>query len=219
MVTILKTTPREQLGSKAARALRAEKRIPCLIKMDPKADPLHLSVDEHDFFVARHEREHVYELDIEGSVEMALIHELQWDTFADRVQHIEFRRVFRGQKTKAEVELEFVGLPKGVLNHLLTHVTIEATPTDIPDNIEVNIDGLEAGVSITAGQLKLPEGVELLINPATVIAVVLVPRVEEAPKPEVPAEEAAAVPAAEPAGDKPQAGKPQAGKPQGSGGS
>ena len=119
MTTILKTSARDALGSKAARALRSSKRIPCVVKMDPKAEPLHLSVDEHDFFVARHEREHVYELDIDGNVEMALIHELQWDTLADRIQHIEFRRVFRGQKTKAEVELEFIGLPKGVLLKLM----------------------------------------------------------------------------------------------------
>src|SRR5262249_18011784 len=81
-----------------------------------------------------------------GRTETALVKELQWEVLGQGLLHIEFRRVVRGQETEAEVELEFAGVPKGgVLQHLITHVTVKAEPQNLPDSIPVKVDHLEPG--------------------------------------------------------------------------
>jgi len=193
---VLKAEPRTRVGSRAARALRAEGRIPASMNADSTHGHLDLSIEEHNFMATRRRHTHLYEIEIGGKLDMAVVRELQWDTFGERIVHIDFKRVQRDVMTESQVELEFTGHPKGgVLNHLYTHVTVRCLPLDIPDAIEVPVGGLETGGAICAKDLNVPKGVTLLLPPDTKIAVVVV-----AAKPEAaPATEAAA-PAAPAAG-------------------
>ncbi len=180
MSNVLKALKREKVGSRTARKERASGRIPVTLSMDKQELPLNLTIDEHEFMNARRRHEHVYELEFDGQTEMALVTELQWDVFGEHLNHVEFRRVIKGQKTEAEVEIAFVGMPKGgLLNHLVTHVTIRAIPSLIPESLEVDVDGLEPGAAIHASDLKLPEDVELEIEADTLIANIQAPRGEE----------------------------------------
>ena len=149
---------RQKLGSRDARALRAIGRIPASLQ-SPDAEPnINLHLAENDFLSSRRHHVHLYDLDIDGSVESAVVRELQWDALGDRIIHIEFKRVQRGVETESEVELAFYGqVNEGVLTHSLTHVTIRSIPTMIPDSIEVNVEGLGPGTHIMAGDLVLPE--------------------------------------------------------------
>jgi len=146
---------------------------------------------------------HLFELEIGGGVETALVRDLQWDTFGEAVLHVDFKRVRRDVETDAEVELEFIGHPKtGALNHLVTHVTVRCMPALIPDSIEVPVGHLEQGGLIVARELKLPEGVRLAIPPETPIANSVLVKIEVEPA-------VAAAPTAE--GAVPAAGVPVAG--------
>jgi large subunit ribosomal protein L25 len=202
MTATLKAEPRKQTGSRHARRLRGEGRIPATVQ-GGGVDHLDVSIEAETFLSARRAHEHVFELDLFGELQAAVVEELQWDTFGDNILHVEFRRVNLKEKTEAEVELEFVGHPKGgQLNHLLTHVTILAIPTLIPDSIEVPVDGLDVGDQVRASDLKLPEGVELGMPGETAVAVISAVRAEPlaAPAPEaseVPKVEAAPAPADE----------------------
>ena len=144
---ILKARKRPKLGSRHARNVRRDGHIPATIQPDArKSEHLDIAIDEVEFLAARRHHVHLFDIDVEGSTETAVVRELQWDTFGERILHIEFKRVQRGVKTEAEVELEFVGHPKhGVVNHLVGHVTILADPTLIPDNLEVRVGELEEG--------------------------------------------------------------------------
>lgn len=195
---------REKLGSRTARKLRAAGRIPASLHGESR-DPLHFSIDEYEFLTARRHHEHVFEMEGDASGEAAVVRELQYDAFGDRIVHVEFKQVILGQKMESEVELNFTGRPKsGVLNHLVTHVTISSIPTAIPDDLEIKIEGLEPGAHLSAADAILPEGVELVTPPETPIAVISEPQGEEeevdedaaaAAEGEAPAPEAA--PAAE----------------------
>jgi large subunit ribosomal protein L25 len=199
---VLKAEARTRVGTRAARALRAEGRIPASMNADATHGHVDFSIEEHGFLATRRRHTHLYDIQLGGQVEMAVVRELQWDTFGEKIVHIDFKRVQRDVKTEAEVELEFVGQPKGgVLNHLLTHVTVLCLPMDIPDSIEVPVAGLDTGGSVLAKELKLPKGVELVhIAPETKVAVVVI-----AAKPEVVAAPAdgAAAPATPAAGTPP----------------
>ena len=198
MSATLQGIVRDKLGSRHARRLRLQGRIPASLQGEAK-DHLEFSIEEHQFLAARRHHEHLFDIEVAGGdLETAMVRELQWDHFGERILHVEFRRVVRGRETEAEVELEFVGHPKGgVLNHLITHVPIAALPTQIPDSIEVKVDELEQGHPLLAGDLILPEGVRILLPEDAKIAVVSTVRAEAEPEAEEaaegePAEEGAA---------------------------
>ena len=157
---------REKLGSRHARVLRLQGRIPANVQGGGRED-VNFSIEEDVFLAARRHHEHLFDIELDkGETETALVRELQWNTFGERIQHVEFRRVIRGQKTEVEVELAFVGHPKGgILNHLMTHITIKALPSEIPDSIEVKVDEMTLEAPLHVSDLILPEGVDA-VTPA-----------------------------------------------------
>jgi large subunit ribosomal protein L25 len=194
----LKTVPRPSAGTRAARKLRLQGRIPVSLQGERK-ESLLLSIDQHEFLAARRQHEHVFMLEFEGGgSDSVMVRELQWDPLGEDILHVEFRRVDLTRETEAEVMLEFVGHPKGgVLNHLVAQVTVAAIPSKIPDKIEVKVDAMELGHPLFASELKLPEGVRL-VTPATLpIAVVVIVKEEiAAPAPTAAPAEGDAAPAA-----------------------
>jgi len=198
MTASLKTQRRTRLGTRPARVLRLQGRIPASLQGDGK-EPIHLTIENHEFRAARRHHEHVFALEIEdGASETAMVRELQWDPLGEEIVHVEFRRVDLARETEAEVMLEFIGHPKGgVLNHLISEVTVAAIPSKIPDLIEVKVDGLELGHPLHASDLMLPEGVRLVTPGSTAVAVVVAVK-EEAAAPAAAPEAEGAAPAAAP---------------------
>jgi len=169
----LPTVVREKLGSRSARKLRADGQLPCSLQADSDHEHVNLAISEYDFLSARRHHVHLYDLDINGNLESAVVRELQWDALGSRVNHVEFKRVTRGVATESEVELEFIGHPKnGQLNHLHTHITISCIPSLIPDAIEVKVGHMELGDHLKAADLEMPEGISIAIDPETEIVVV-----------------------------------------------
>jgi large subunit ribosomal protein L25 len=165
MSTTLKADVREKVGTRHSRKLRAEGRIPATLQAEGKKPHVDIAIDEEDFLAARRHHEHVYALEIGGESESALVRELHWDVFGEKILHVEFRRVDLKKKTEVEVDLEIQGTPKGgIVNTLVTHVTVRALPTNIPDSIVVKVEGLTPGTHITARELEMPEGSELVID-------------------------------------------------------
>lgn len=178
---ILKAETRTKLGTRASRALRADGKIPANLQPADGKDHLDFAIDEREFLATRRAHVHLYDIEVGGASETAVVRELQWDSFGDNIIHVEFKRVQRGVETETEVELHFVGNPKGVVNHTIQHLTIKSIPSKIPDEIEVNVDGMEEGTHILAKDLKLPEGVSLGVDPETEVAVIAGVREEAAP--------------------------------------
>jgi large subunit ribosomal protein L25 len=197
----LKAELRERVGTRHARRLRAKGRIPASIDGDGDRPHVDLSIPEHEFLATRRRHVHLYDLDIGGKVETAVVRELQWDTFGEQISHVDFKRVRRDVATETDVELEFVGHPKGgMLNHLVTHVRILCLPTDIPDSIEVPVGHLEANGAVYGRDLAIPKGVTLVSSPDQKIAVVVVAKIEvEAPAAPAEGGTVAVTPAAPPA--------------------
>jgi large subunit ribosomal protein L25 len=177
---VLKAQKRAKLGSATARALRAEGQVPSNLQGD--GDHIDFSIDAREFLATRRHHTHLYDLDIDGNVESAVVRELQWDTFGDNIIHVEFKRVVRGVETESEVALSWVGQPKGgILNHLIEHIAVRCIPSLIPDSIEVRVDGLEEGQHLKASDIVMPEGLTLAVDPSTEIATVMgASKVEEA---------------------------------------
>ena len=183
MSTTLQAAVREKVGTRHARALRSGGKIPSSLQAAADKPHLDLFIDEEEFLAARRNHQHLYELTIGGEVETALVNELAWDVFGERILHVEFRRVDRHQKTDVPVPIEYFGTPKsGLLVHLLSELIVRTTPDNIPNSVVIKAGDLEPGSVVTAGMVELPEGVELSseVDPSTEVARVATPKVEVA---------------------------------------
>jgi large subunit ribosomal protein L25 len=173
MSSELKATRRDRVGSRAARALRAQGRIPASIQGQDK-DNLDVSLEAASFLAARRHHESLFDIEVAGAgVETAMVREIQYDAFGDNVIHVEFRRVVRGVAIETEVELHFVGMSRGgVLMPLHRTITIRAMPSKIPDEIEVDASAFSEGQTVLASDIKLPDGFELAMAADEHMAVV-----------------------------------------------
>ena len=154
---------RTKLGSRDARKLRAEGRIPCSLQFDGEADqPLrHFHISEDEFLASRRHDVHLYDFQIGGDTLSAVVRELQWDALGSNLVHVDFKGVHRGQKTEVVVPLSTYGNASGVVNIIKDSVHIICLPSQIPDSVEIKLDGLEIGAHLHVNDLELPEGSEL----------------------------------------------------------
>ena len=93
------------------------------------------------------------------------------------IEHIDLLVVKKGEKIQVDVPVVVLGEPfAGTIANLEnTTVLLEVEATHIPQNIEVDVEGLEDGTHITAADLKLPQGSSLVVDPETLIVAVSVP--------------------------------------------
>lgn len=175
---------RTKLGSRDARKLRYEGRmVGCL---QNAADRLHVDLhfDAKEFETARRHHVHLFDLAFDGKVQSAVVNSLQWDALGDSLLHVEFRQVERGVEIESSVEIQFLGVPAGVVQHTLNEIEIRCIPSLIPDAVVARVEGLALGTHIRAKDLVLPTGVSLAVDPETEVAVISGMKVEAEPTPE-----------------------------------
>jgi len=116
--------------------------------------------------------------------------------------HVDFFEVSLKEKVKVAVHIALKGEPigvkrdKGILQYGLRDIEVECLPGDIPGQLELDISELETGKSLHIKNLEIPDNVTLLSDPAEVVVLVAVPKVEVEEVPEE--EEVAAEEEAEP---------------------
>lgn len=203
---ILQATPRPPQGTRPARRLRGEGKIPGVVYGLGEA-PITLSVEWRELraaLVTEQGLNAVIHLEIEGQRTPTLVKDIQRHKVRRDVLHVDFIRVDLDKTVEVEVpvhlegEAEAVTAENGVVDQVLTALLITAKPADIPSALTVDISGLEVGHAVRVGDIALPAGVTTHVDPeeAVVIAshqVVEVAEGEEAPE----AAEAAEAPEAE----------------------
>jgi large subunit ribosomal protein L25 len=139
-----------------------------------------------------------------GRAQLTLPKAVQRDPFRGRIEHVDLILVRRGEKVTVDVPIQVNGevAPGGLLDQQMVRVAVEAEATQIPQRIEVDVEGMDIGASVHAGDLALPQGVTLAAErEALVLHVLAAPTAEqiEAELGEVPAaEEVPAAPDAVP---------------------
>jgi large subunit ribosomal protein L25 len=186
---------RTEFGKGAARRIRRDNKIPAVVYGHGN-DPIHLTLPGHATMMAlKHGGANaLLELDIEGTTQLALTKAVQIDPIRRVIEHIDFVAVRRGEKVTVDVPVHLLGhaASETLVVTENTTVQIEAEATNIPERIEISIEGLPAGTQILAGQLELPEGSTLLVDPETLIVNITEQQSEEALEAELEEAEAEA---------------------------
>ena len=178
----LKADARTDVGSAASRRLRRAGRIPCVVYGD--GDTLHLTVDAKSLHALVESHRHVIDLDEPDRTSRAQLKELQWDTYGDRILHADFARIRAGEAIEVNVSLEFFGRAKGVeeggvLETPNDTLLVEGQETSLPEQIEIDVQGLGIGDILRVSDLTPPEGCVFLDDPDTIVAHVVAATTED----------------------------------------
>ncbi|MDA8148103.1 MAG: 50S ribosomal protein L25 [Actinomycetota bacterium] len=196
--------PGRTIGTRPARRLRAEGKIPGIV-YGHGADPVPVAVVAREFRAAMSGEaglNTLLSLDIGGKSFLALARDIQRHPVKGVVTHVDFQIVSRDEVIAAEVSIVLVGEPvevhhgDGVVEQQLFTLPIKAVPSAIPSALELDISGLVIGGSLKVSDIPLPKGAEIDIDPDTFVVTGLPPRVGTTEE-ETAAVEAASAPADE----------------------
>src|SRR5450432_2552324 len=194
----LKAYPRSQVQRAEVKKLRAAGRVPATI-YGRQAAPQNLEVNSKEFadLLNHAVSENVLvDLSVDNdarSKRLALVQEIQHHPLDGKVLHVDFHEVAVDEKVTVQVPVETTGEAAGVktgggvLEHILFKLKVRCLPKDLPEQIVLDVTALEIGKSIHLGDVKAPEGVEILGDKYITVVAVAAPRAEE----EVVAAEAA----------------------------
>ncbi|CAM5564546.1 50S ribosomal protein L25/general stress protein Ctc [Streptomyces canus] len=174
---------RTEFGKGAARRIRRDSKVPAVV-YGHGAEPVHITLPGHELQLALRTPNVLLTLDIEGKTQLAIPKAVQRDAIKGFLEHVDLLLVTRGEKVNVEVYVHTEGeLAPGayLLEHVLSTLNVEAEATHIPESVTVSIAGLEAGDSILAKDIPLPEGTTLLTDEDAVVLQILAAQAEEAP--------------------------------------
>ena len=174
--------PRTEFGKGPARRERRAGRVPAVL-YGHGTDPRHVSLPGHDVLLALRTANVLIRLEgLPGGSQLALPKAVQRHAIKGSVEHVDLIMVRRGEKVTVEVPVTVSGevAPDGLLDQQLIQIAVEAEATNIPPGIQVDIEGMEIGASVHAGDLTLPSGVTLAVEPDILILhVIAAPTAEQ----------------------------------------
>jgi large subunit ribosomal protein L25 len=155
---------RQGTGKGVARKLRSSGQIPAVSYGHGKeAQPLSINTHELELLLATINPENtIIDLKVEGSrSSQVLIREVQHHPSRPFIQHVDFFQVKAGEKLHVSVPVRLTGTPVGVregggvLQEVLHELSVECLPKDIPEVIDLDVDGLQVGDSIHVADVNL----------------------------------------------------------------
>ena len=194
----LKAYPRSQVQRAEVTKLRRAGRVPATIYgRQAKPQNLEISAKEISDLIHHSVSENLLvDLSVESdarSKRLALVKEIQHHPLDGKVLHVDFHEVAENEKVTVHVPVETTGEAAGVktgggtLEHVLFKLKVRCLPKDLPEQIVIDVTALEIGKAVHLGEIKAPEGVEILGDKHITVVAVAAPRAEE----EVVATEAA----------------------------
>jgi large subunit ribosomal protein L25 len=167
---------RNTFGKGAARQLRRDGKIPAVL-YGHHEEQIHLALPEHELFLALKTPNVLLNLDLGDRRQLALPKAVQKDPVRRTLEHVDLLLVRRGEKVTVDVPVVTTGeiASGGLLELVLTSLSVETEATHIPGSIEVSVAGLAEGTQITAADVTLPEGTTLVTDGEAVVVHVLTP--------------------------------------------
>ncbi len=188
---ILEVESRQEIGRAKVKLLKNAQFIPAVIYVKGK-ESLPIKVLNRDLLRLIHEHRVEsavinvkFKDDKKAKSRPCLIKELQQDPVTDNVIHVDFNEISLTEAIKVNVPVVAKGEPVGVkqeggaLEHILWEVEVECLPTEIPEEIEVDVSALKIGDSIHVKDLKIASSIKVINDPESIIVTVAAPMKEE----------------------------------------
>jgi len=188
----LEIIKREQSGSKAAKALRKDGKIPANFYYTGE-DNINYTIDKKVFRKVIQSGHHIFEVDINDTAQYVMIKEVQYHPVSDEIIHIDLMRVRRDEKMTIFVPIVLEGTAigvkeGGVMTQNLSTLEISCLPADVPDHIVVDVSEFEMNHVMNVSEIDVDEKIEILTAEDMDVLAVIPPK-EESLEPEIPTDE------------------------------
>ncbi|THV28671.1 50S ribosomal protein L25/general stress protein Ctc [Glycomyces paridis] len=176
--------PRTDFGKGGARRTRRAGKVPAVVYGHGEK-PTHISLPGLEFAAVLRKGGANQLINVEvtdGTRVLVIPKDIQRDALRDDIVHADLLIVRRGEKITTDVPISFVGEAEkgGLVVHELTSLSIEAEATQIPESIEVDLEGLAIGSQRYVSEIVVPEGTVILNDGEQAVASVSEPRGEAA---------------------------------------
>ena len=147
-----------------ARRLRKTGLIPAIV-YGKGVEPKCISVNATEWQLLSRNELNILSLVEDGKETLVLLKEVQHDPIRNRTRHLDFQAIRMDQKIKAHVAVRAGhALPAGasaggLLEQNLHEIEVESLPQDLPEEIIVDVSGMNLGDMIHVGDIPMPEGV------------------------------------------------------------
>ena len=181
----LTAEPRASRGRGEARRLRRMGRIPA-VAYGAGLEATAVSVDGLELYHALRTDaglNALIRLHIDGDVHLTLARELQRHPVRREIMHVDFVAVDRERKVTVDVPIHLEGHAAGadeggVVDQVLFKAEVEVLPLNVPDQLRLDISGMQIGDVQRLEDLPLPDGVTLLEDPGSTVVSVSAPTID-----------------------------------------
>ena len=173
-------TQRTDTGKKATKAVRNGGGIPCV--MYGGNEVVHFTTTHNDVKSLIYTPDFkVAEINMNGATQRAIVKTAQFHPVTEKIMHIDFLRLVDGTSVNLELPVKFEGSSPGVklggkLQQSLRRIKVKTTPEKMVDVLTLDVSELKLGESIRVRDLQVPEGIQVMVAPATPVAAVEIPR-------------------------------------------
>ena len=167
---------RTEFGKGSARRARREGQVPAVL-YGHKTEPRHLLLGALDFAaILRYSGTNaLLTLDIEGEEQLALPKQIDVHPLTRIIEHTDLVVVRKGEKVVVEIAIIFTGeaAPGTLVTTDADYIEIEVEATNIPEEFEFSLQGVQAGNQFTAADIVLPAGATLISDPEMLLVNVI----------------------------------------------
>ena len=182
----LNVEKRESIGKSNMRDLRRQKKIPGVYYSYDSSNIL-FQISESEIRNAINSKANIFSVSVGDKEQNVIFKSVQYHPVTDDIIHIDLYGVDMNKPISIKIPINFIGTAigvqseGGVLITSLNELEISCLPSDIPENIELDISNVELGANLQAGDVILDEKLELVTNADATIVSVTQPMVEEEP--------------------------------------
>ncbi len=178
-------TARNDFGKKFAKAARREGQVPCIIYGGGEEKAFTIDVKELKQLIYT-PNSYIVEINIDGTIEKAVMREVQFHPVREQILHVDFYRVQEGKPVAVSVPVRLTGNAEGVkiggkLQLSARKLTVKALVEFIPDEIVIDVTPLQVGQTIFVGDIQR-ENLTFVTPATTAVCAVRVTRASRAAK-------------------------------------
>jgi large subunit ribosomal protein L25 len=189
-VSSLTLEPRADVGTTSAQRLRRTGKIPGVVYGHGQATPVAVDAKQLADLLLSGNKSKIVDATIGDTHDSVLLRRVEAHPLSRRALSVDFQRVSRDEAITSNVTVVTTGTPVGVRDgggvmDVISHtLEIKGPAQSIPDNISIDVSGLDVHQHVLAGDVALPPGFTLITPPDTVVISVEITRAlasEEAP--------------------------------------
>lgn len=190
MAIVLEAQPRDNSKKSTIKKIRREGNVPAVVYgHGVESRSIYFSSSEFIKVMREAGRNGVITLKVDKDDYPVMVHEMQFDNLKDELVHADFYKVDMSSEVDAEVAVHLTGdavgeKEGGLVQQLLHEISVRALPAEIPDAIEMNIESLNIGDSLSIQDLPKAGSYEILNDPEDTVVTVTPPQAEDEPETE-----------------------------------